>query len=91
MGFIINVHADSTLLGLKSSKIHSQGNSKALRTQTECNARGDSATDQDQKAQDGLSEARSSYKIPHGGLFEFVSCANYCEWLYFFSVSLSIA
>lgn len=25
-------------------------------------------------------EAKSSYDIPYGGLFEYVSCANYCKY-----------
>ena len=25
-------------------------------------------------------EAKTSYDIPHGGLFEYVSCANYCKY-----------
>ena len=92
LGFVINVLADSTLLSLKSGRTQSQVRLKASATQSKCDVRGDSdsALNQNRKEQEGLSEARSSYKIPHGGLFELVSCANYCKWSSFVSLSPSI-
>lgn len=83
----MNVLSDSTLLSLKKKKslkrtFHPEKIeilNGTVRLQSEKAERRFSS---DQKNLPKLDddEAKTSYDIPYGGLFEYVSCANYCKY-----------
>ena len=80
LGFAINVLSDSTLLSLKANKekkslkgtIHPMTSSLSYHLQSPGN---------NESLKKSVDEhAKTSYDIPYGGLFEYVSCANYCKY-----------
>jgi 3-oxo-5-alpha-steroid 4-dehydrogenase len=87
LGFSINVLSDSTLLSLKKKK-----SLKRTFRPEKIEIVNDTVQLQDENTQRTFSsnqknlpkldddEAKTSYDIPYGGLFEYVSCANYCKY-----------
>lgn len=80
LGFTINVSSDSTLLSLKANKekksfrstIHPMTSSLLDYPRSPGNKESIKKLDDE--------KAKTSYDIPYGGLFEYVSCANYCKY-----------
>lgn len=79
--------SDSTLLSLKKKKslkrtFHPEKIGRLIDTvelQSEY-TEGTFSSNQKNLPEVDDDEAKSSYDIPYGGLFEYVSCANYCKY-----------
>ena len=91
-GFIINISSDSILLGLKTEKTEKTGRITTIATagkiseSTNIDKDGNENKNEKKIGQQTENEkekenqiVQTSYKIPRGYLFEYVSCANYCK------------
>ena len=102
IGFTINVKSDSILLSLKGeqSKNHSSSDNTVLMTSKKkgkVNPRNSpqstDSTNYMNTTHDGMNntiDVSNRYVIPYGGMFEFVSCANYYGEILEWYVNLSI-
>ena len=93
MGFIINISSDSILLGLKTEKTEKTERSTTtiatagkISEITNIDKDGNENKNEKKIGQQTENEkekenqiVQTSYKIPRGYLFEYVSCANYCK------------
>ena len=85
IGFIINVTSDSTLLSLKEqSKNPSNSNNTLIQTQKPMKQAKVKSDNSLHNGMNHVTDVSNRYAIPYGGMFEYVSCANYygeiLEW-----------
>lgn len=81
-GFSLNMRSDSALAKLRRASIDAaiDEDSRARDRQKGSGNKGEKKTPTAPPADNGTTVRPRKYVIPTGGMFEYVSCANYCEY-----------